>query len=200
MSCATTQFRLSSSRRSSTSKTNQKGVEKKKGRIVSQLRATSWHTTRQETIEPGQLTAIFGTAEIIKGGQKSSEGLRTEEPGWEQFFCRCGKKLDGLTAVQEKTAQVPIEKVQLRLTEKVRRGNAMARQKIRHIGQWIRCRRPNHQTTDLFRRLCGSLGKTRKEESYVHRRTFTRLIAKLGRSSERRTRWSCRIPSTASIT
>ena len=48
-------------------------------------------------------------------------------------FCRCGQKLGGLTAVQEKNAQVTIEKgcpiirslVQLRITEQV----------IRHIGK-----------------------------------------------------------------
>ena len=45
-------------------------------------------------------------------------------------FCRCGKKLGGLTAVQEKNAQVTIERgcqiiqslVQLRIVEQVRRG------------------------------------------------------------------------------
>ena len=82
---------------------------KKREGIVSQLRATSWHTTRQETIEPGQLTAIFGTAEIIKENKKAAKST-FQRSRLGTVFCRCGKKLNGLTAVQEKTAQVPTEK------------------------------------------------------------------------------------------
>ena len=47
------------------------------------------------------------------------------------FFCRCGKNLGGLTALQQKNAQMTIEKgshvtralVQLRTVEQDRRGN-----------------------------------------------------------------------------
>ena len=63
-----------------------------------------------------------------------------------------------------------------------------------------RSRRPNHQTKDVFEGCVDRREKRRRiQESNVHRRTHIRRTEKLGRSSGRRTRWSCWIPSVTSI-
>ena len=115
--------------------------------------------------------------------------------------------LGGLTAVQGKNAQVTFEKgctineplVQLRITIQVRRGPWHTRRSdilgydARPFLQMHkeRSRRPNHQAEDLIRRCVDCWGKTRNiQESNVHQRTSKRRTAKLGRSNEKRSRYS----------
>ena len=107
---------------------------KKKSRCDhGQPRETSWHNTKQETIEPRQLRAISSTAEIIKENRSSEVYAQctccSKRSRWWTDFCRCGKKLGGWTAVQEKNAQVADENgcqfiqslIQLRIAEQVQR-------------------------------------------------------------------------------
>ena len=132
VSCTTTQFRPSSWRRLSISKTDQKESEKKKNEEESpsptmkdrydhgQLRdrnlfadslemETSWHNTKQEKLESRQLREISSTVEIIKENTKlrSLQSTYTKQLG--NCFCICDKKFDRLTVVQEKNSEVTIE-------------------------------------------------------------------------------------------
>ena len=88
---------------------------KKKSRYGhGQPRDTSWHNTKQETSEPGKLTSISSTAEIIKENRSSKFDVQcayfSKRSRSGTVSCRCGKKLGGLTAVQEKNAQFTLEK------------------------------------------------------------------------------------------
>ena len=103
---------------------------KKKGRYDQ----TSWHNTKQETNELRQLRAISCTAEIFKENQSSEVYAQctycSKRSRFATVFCKCGKKLGGLTAKQEKNDQVTVEEgcqiiqslVQLRITKQVGRG------------------------------------------------------------------------------
>ena len=104
---------------------------KRSRRDQGQSRETSWHYVRQEIIEPRQLGEISRTAEEKK--KQKQRSLRSMQVLYQKsrlgtVLCRCGKKLGGLTAVQEKNAQVTNEKgshliqplVQLRIVEEVR--------------------------------------------------------------------------------
>ena len=102
-------------------------------------------TQNRMTIEPRQLRAISSTAEIIKENRSSevcSQGTccsKRSRVGTD--FCRCGKKLGGWTAAQEKNAQVTDENgcqftqsLVQQLPNKSNEANAMAHEKIRYIG------------------------------------------------------------------
>ena len=98
-------------------------------------RETSGHELNgHETLETRPLGGILRTAEILKENKKQiyfqcTSYTRRNRLG--TIFCRCGKKLGELTDLQEKNAQMTIEKgshviralVQLRVVEQTRRGN-----------------------------------------------------------------------------
>ena len=81
-----------------------------------------------------QLREISSTAEIIRENRSSEVNVQSnycaERNRLGSIFCRCGKQLGGLAALQEINAQVTVEKgskvtqtlVQLRIVEQVRRG------------------------------------------------------------------------------
>ena len=144
---ATTDLRPSLSRRSSTSKTDQKGSEKKnlkrsnrlpRNRVDTSMDSRGkppGKTQHKKQLSSRQPRANFSTADVIKEIRSSEVYVQctccSKRSTLGTVFCRCGKKLGGWTAVQEKNAQVIIEKgcqsiqslVQLRITEQVRRGH-----------------------------------------------------------------------------
>ena len=71
-------------------------------------------TQKQETSERRKLTSISSTAEIIKENRSSKVYVQctccSKRSRLGTVFCRLGKKLGGLAAVQEKNAQVTVEK------------------------------------------------------------------------------------------
>ena len=106
-------------------------------------------------------------------------------------FCRCGKKLGGLAAVQENNAQVTIEKdcqiiqslVQLRIIEQVRRGQrhgtsedqicwAMMRDHFRRCTK-KRVAGATTKESSFFERFVDRWEKRRSiQESNFHQRTY----------------------------
>ena len=91
-------------------KEEQPSPKKKRRYHHGQPRETSWHDTKQETIEPRQLRAIFSTAEIMKENKSSEVYVQyTYFSTRSRLVLQCGMKLGGLTAVMEKCTQVTIE-------------------------------------------------------------------------------------------
>ena len=87
----------------------------KKSRYATDSRGTPpGRTQKQETSERRKLTSISSTAEIIKENGSSKVYVQcasySKRSRLGTVFCRCGKKLGGLAAVQENNAQVTIEK------------------------------------------------------------------------------------------
>ena len=92
-------------------------------------------TQHKKQLSSRQPRANFSTADVIKEIRSSEVYVQctccSKRSTLGTVFCRCGKKLGGWTAVQEKNAQVIIDKgcqsiqslVQLRITEQVRRGH-----------------------------------------------------------------------------
>ena len=97
----------------------------------------AWSEMKQETLETTQLGEILSKAEMVKRNTSSEVYVQctycTKRRRIGTNFCRCGKMLGGLTALQEKNAQMTIEKgshviqalVQLRIVEQVSRGIRM---------------------------------------------------------------------------
>ena len=152
VSCATTQFLPSSSQRSSTSKTDPErfGKEEYKEEQLSpkkrsrydhgQARETSWHNTKQETIEPGQLRAISSTAEIIKENRSRQKKQTVNRflQMWKEAW-----RMDSRTRKERSSyrwERLPIHSFNhsynFELPSKSNEANAMAHQKIRYIGLW----------------------------------------------------------------
>ena len=116
----------------------------------------AWHNIKGETFEPRQQREISSTAEIIEENTSSEAFVQCHycaersRPG--RVPCRCGKKLGGLTALQEKNAQVTCEKgcqiiqslVQLRIAEQVRRGQHGTLERSKILGNDARAY-PNMQ-------------------------------------------------------
>ena len=127
------------------------------------------HNTKQATLDPGQLRAISGTAEIIKRKQKQrslfSMYLLFQKKQIGNSFLQMWKEAWRIHSRIEENAQVTIEEScqiiqsleQLRISEQV------AHQDLIHWAamgdNFRRClkkrsRRPKHQTKEPFPRLC----------------------------------------------
>ena len=106
-------------------------------------------------------------------------------------FGRCGKKLGGLTVLQEKNAQVTIEKgcqiiqslVQLRLVEQVRRSLRLGTSEDQTCWAMMR----EHFRLCTRKGVADPVTKQKLKQMFVDRHT-KRRTAKLGRSKERWTR------------
>ena len=167
-----------------------------------QPRETSWHNTKQETIEPRQLRAISSSAEIIKENRSSEVHAQctccSKRSRWWTDFCRRGKKLGGWQAVQEKNAQVTDENgcqfiqslVQLRIAEQVQRSQRHGTSKDQIYwtlmrDHFRRCTKsptqsPNNRSVSKAELIAGI--KRSIHGSHVHQRTFKKKkkTAKLG--------------------
>ena len=124
-----------------------------------QPRETSWHNTKQETIEPGQLRAISSTAEIIKEKRSSEVYAQctccSKRSRWWTDFCRCGKSLADGQPYKKRTLKLQMRTAansfqpsdNFELPNKSNEANAMAHQKIQIYWTLMR---------DLFRRCTKS--------------------------------------------
>ena len=158
-----------------------------------QPRETSWHNTKQETIEPRQLRAISRTAEIIKENRSSEMYAQCtcvvpKEADGEQISADVERSLADGTAVQEKNAQVTDENgcqfiqslVQLRIAEQVQRSQRHGTSKDQIYwtlmrDHFRRCTKsptqsPNNRSVSKAELIAGI--KRSIHGSHVHQRTF----------------------------
>ena len=138
-----------------------------------------------ETLETRPLGELSSTAEVLKENKRCEVYAQcnycAKRTRFGSNFCRCGQMLSGLTELQDKNAQITLEKgsqiiqslVQLRMVGQVRRGQRHGTSEDQRYGALLhdhfrRCTRKGVLDQINYRnilRMCGSLGKAMSTEN-----------------------------------